>query len=387
MGTNHKGVRARQNIPPHTSLGYYTGNITNTHIGNHTMQIKHEDTVILVDGTPRTTDVDRERTLSYINEHIHVQNDTDDFPTHGNNVIMKPTGELVTHHEAIKKGQTLYMFYGDSFDWSDLISPLIPHLIRTTQHILQLSNHSDWTSELQEANDRYTILQSSSLTQMIHHYQTTNNQLDLLIYNVVTNKLLTRTTATLPHPTKSANLLAWVTALNTSLPFRWQVVFRRAHSNPPPDWHTLLHPSISRAGGRPLRHTKQINYDEEAYTIDFTMVNAQTQPQFRHTLTPVGPHTTTVNTIQKAPTPPKHRTGITSSTEPEHIDTSNTTDAPIPHTSQNANDDITHTTPSHTEFIRRTAMFSPELTKLRAQLIRDSYASLAMPHRPPSYIP
>ena len=377
MGTNHKGVIARRTIPPHTSLGHYSGDITTTHIGNHTMQIIHDGNTLLVDGTPRTTEVDTERILSYINEYLHVQIDTDEFPTHCNNVIMRPTGELITHDKAIKKGQPLHMFYGDSFDWSDIISPLIPHLINTTQHILLLSNHSSWNMELQEANDRYTtLLQSTNHINVMLHYKHTSNTLDRLIHDIVTNQLPTRTTATLPHPTKYGNLLTWVTELNTSLPFRWQVVFRRANSRPPPDWHTLLNPSTTRAGGRALRNTKHINYDEEASTIDFTMENAQsTQHMHSHTTTQPRKQKRTIGTTAPA-TPPQEQIQNPHQTTPlahaQQTEATHDTMDPTPHTGhKHPVQGTTHTTPQQTELTRRTATFSIELTRLRAQLIRD----------------
>ena len=363
LGVGQEGVIAKRRLLPNTSLGLYAGHITNTTHGQHTMQVRHEGQDILIDATPRHTQ-DHERFLGHLNEYIYVDDDADDIPTK-NNVVMKPNGEFITHSKPILTGTPLTVFYGVEYDWHALICPLIKHTADTLENILTLLPQRKWISEVEEIRERYSnlanTLDSKALSQ--HYNEIPVTHIDGLIYHIITNKIKTSTVSTLSHPAQSHTLYHWLEALATNLPFRWHVIFRRAHSRPPPDWGALLSPPTYEQAHYALRKRKQRNYHDEQSVINYTVEMEHTSAQ-----TSIRSNTKQKTTKQNAANTPNGEAASTASHAVLQVET------PLPTqvVADAANQAESAEQPLRQQAQpRRTAQFSEELNKTRELLIRE----------------
>jgi hypothetical protein len=138
-------VRARADIKApiarKTQLGLYLGRLRARPYGNHTAHLKHPnpDCPQYLDCTPPPTN-SMSHVLALINEYIWVDDDIDTYPSRNNTFLDPATPSLVSVSATIRAHDTIWLYYGDKYDWDHVLWDLVTNAITVISDILTIYN-------------------------------------------------------------------------------------------------------------------------------------------------------------------------------------------------------------------------------------------------------
>ena len=139
--TTGRYVRARADIKApiarKTQLGLYLGHLRDQPHGKHAAHLPHPnpDCPQYLDCTPPTAN-SMPHILALMNEYIWVDDDIDTYPSRNNTFLDFTIPSLISVSATIRALDTLWLYYGDKYDWDHLLWELVTNAISVISDIL-----------------------------------------------------------------------------------------------------------------------------------------------------------------------------------------------------------------------------------------------------------
>ena len=246
--TAGRAVRAKatnkHTIATDYQLGLYVGHIRDHSYGLHDALLNHLDPDCHqhLDCTPPDSN-STAHILAMINEYIWLDDDIDPYPLRNNTRFDIAIPNLVKASKPIRPSSTLWLYYGELYNWDHLKWELVAHAIDIAEAVLLAYNTPTpdrWLSLLTETRAAHF---STALhrRQALHTYRSipppnpgathTSAHLVRQLADIIDNTRYP-TADLLAHPSSFHDLIPWLQHIASFSEFRWNTVFRRALSPP-----------------------------------------------------------------------------------------------------------------------------------------------------------